>query len=123
TRSPRDGPSGASPRNSLISARLILFAQIFLSDLLVRFGRHLSMPPKMKTECSDPTQDRHHSAKKKPDRDCHVFGRFSILCAVAKRTRQRLSNRRKNKQQKSRQNLRFHVMIRSRFILRWKRGR
>src|SRR6266480_2889556 len=88
---------GGCPRNSLISARLLIFAQIFLGYLLMWLGGYASMPPKMETECSDPTQNRHHSAKKKPDRNCHVFGRFSILSAIAKRTRQCLPNGRKDK--------------------------
>jgi hypothetical protein len=50
----------------------------------------------MKTERSDPAQDRHYSAKQKPDRNCHMLGRFSILRAVAKWTRERLANGRKD---------------------------
>src|SRR6266704_7113761 len=82
---------GGWPRNSFISARLLIFAEIFLGDLLIRLGWHAPMPPEMKTERPDPTQHRHDSAKKEPDRHRHVLGRFSIFCPVTKRTCQRLS--------------------------------
>src|SRR5207248_7844806 len=109
---------GGWPRNSLISARLLIFAQLFLSHLLIRLGWHAAMPPEMKTECANTTLDRHHSSKKKPNRHRHVFSRFSIFCAVAKWTCQRLPNRRKDRQEEDRQDFRLHVMMRSRFILR-----
>src|SRR5207237_1627169 len=81
---------GGCPRNSLISARLFIFAQIFLGELLVRLLRHASLPPQVKTERADSANDRKNRAKKEPDRYCHVFGRFSVLRAVAKRACQRL---------------------------------
>src|SRR5207248_10397465 len=88
---------GGWPRNSLISARLLIFAQIFLGHLLIRLDRHAPMSPKIKTERADSTHDRHHSSKKKPDRYRHVPGRYSIFCAIAKLTRQRFPNRRKER--------------------------
>jgi hypothetical protein len=48
------------------------------------------MTPQMKAEGTNPAHDRHHRTKKKPNRDSHVLGRFAILGAVAKRTRQGL---------------------------------
>src|SRR6266705_3739622 len=101
-----------------MSARLLILAQIFLGELLIRLGWRAPMPPQMKTECPDSAEYRHDGAKKKPDRHRHVLGRFSIFCAVAKRTCQRLPNRRKDRQEEDRQDFRFHVMMRSRFIFR-----
>jgi len=43
------------------------------------------MAPQMKTERADPAEDRHHSAKQKPNRNRHVLGRFPVLGAVTKR--------------------------------------
>jgi hypothetical protein len=48
------------------------------------------MAPQMKAERADPAYDRHHSTKKKPNRDSHVLGRFAVLRTVTKRARQRL---------------------------------
>ena len=43
----------------------------------MRLDRHAAMAPQMKAEGADPSDDRHHSTKKKPNRDGHVLGRFS----------------------------------------------
>jgi hypothetical protein len=53
----------------------------------------------MKAERADPSDDRHHSTKKKPNRDGHVLGRFAILGAVAKRARQGLLGGKHNRYQ------------------------
>ena len=82
--------SAADPRNSLISARLFILAQVFLSKLLMRLDRHAAVAPQMKTERANPAKHRHHSAKKKPDRNRHVLGRLSVFGAVTKRTCQSL---------------------------------
>ena len=51
------------------------------------------MTPNLKTKRTDSAQDRHDRAKKKPDRNRHVLGRFAILGAVTKWTSKRLSER------------------------------
>src|SRR5713226_3069546 len=91
---------GGWPRNSLMSARLLILLQIFFGDFLMRLERHPTVAPNMKTERADSAEYRHHSSKKKPDRHGHVLSRFSIFCAVAKRTCQCLANWRKDRQEK-----------------------
>ena len=52
--------------------------------------RHPAMTPNVKAESAYPADDRHDRAEEEPDSHRHMLGRFAILCAVAKRTRQRL---------------------------------
>jgi hypothetical protein len=82
-----------------MSARLFIVAQVFLGQLLMRLHRHAAMAPQMKAERADPADDRHHSTKKKPNRDSHVLGRFAVLGAVAKRARQGLLGGKHNRYQ------------------------
>src|SRR5947207_15992684 len=81
----------------------------------MRLDWHAAMAPQMKAERADPADDRHHSTKKKPNRDGHVLGRFAVLGAVAKRARQRLLCGKHNGHQQQRGGS-FHVMMRNRFI-------
>src|ERR1700680_2150847 len=99
-----------------MSARLLILFQIFVGDFLRRLERHPTVAPNMKTERADSTQHRHDRPEEKPDRDRHVLGAFAILGAVTERTRHRLPERRKNGREQDRENFRFHVMMRSRFI-------
>src|SRR5579864_3983676 len=99
-----------------MSARLIIVVQIF-DELLMRRSWHPAVSPNFETECSDSAEHRHDRAKEKPDRNCHVLGRFPIFGAVTKWTRARLLNGQHDEKAQSREQL-FHVMMRSRFIFR-----
>src|SRR5258707_15401475 len=92
-----------------------MLAQVFLGELLMRLDRHAAMAPQMKAERADPADDRHHSTKKKPNRDGHVLGGFAVLGAVAKRARHRLLCSKHNGHHQQRGDS-FHWMIRRRFI-------
>src|SRR5260370_30176493 len=74
-----------------MSARLVIkFVQIFFVNFLMRLDRHSAVSPNLETKCTDSADDRHHCAKKEPNRDGHVLSRFAVFRAVTKRTRARL---------------------------------